>query len=348
MNSAVRYAPKRTRLSDLRHFLITYSTPRLTLTRPSSANYHLRMSTSAKTGLPAAFILTLRPKQWSKNLLVFMAFFFTIERAWNLTDIETALDLFARTAAAFLLFCVLSGVVYVVNDLMDREEDRRHPRKRHRPIASGELPVRFAIVAAVVIGVPALVASYLLEPLFGLIALVYLAVMLLYSFGLKRVVLIDVFTISAGFILRAVAGAVVIGSPISPWLYICTGLASVFVVLSKRRSELAVAGDQAQGQRGILAAYTLPLLDQLITVAASAALVSYTLYTVASENLPENHAMLLTVPFVVYGLFRYMYLVQRKDLGETPEDIILTDVPLIVAIVLWLATAGAVLIAFRG
>ena len=306
------------------------------------------MKASAKTGLPAAFMLSMRPKQWSKNLLVFMALFFTVEQAWDPTDIETAVRLLARTAVAFMLFSALSGVVYIVNDLMDREEDRLHPKKRHRPIASGKLPIPVARVAAVVIGVPALAASYLLEPLFGLITLVYLAIMLLYSFGLKKIVLIDVFSISAGFILRAVAGAVVIDSPISSWLYICTGFAAVFVVLSKRRSELAVAGDQAQEQRGILAAYTLPLLDQLITVAASAALVSYTLYTVASENLPENDAMLLTVPFVVYGLFRYMYLVQRKDLGETPEDIILTDIPLMVAIVLWLSTAGAVLIAYRG
>ena len=306
------------------------------------------MSTSAKTGLLAAFLLTLRPKQWSKNLLVFMALFFTVDQAWDPTEIETALRLFTRAAAAFLLFCALSGVVYLVNDLMDREEDARHPKKRRRPIASGKLPLPFARVAAVVIGVPALVASYLLEPSFGLIALAYLAAMLLYSFGLKNIVLIDVFIISGGFILRAVAGAIVIGSPISPWLYICTGLAAVFVVLSKRRAELAVAGDQAQEQRGILRAYSLPVLDQLITVAASAALVAYTLYTVASENLPDNHAMLLTVPFVVYGLFRYMYLVRRKDLGETPEDIILTDLPLIIAIILWLATAGAVLIAFRG
>ena len=306
------------------------------------------MSTSAKTGLPAAFILSMRPKQWSKNLLVFMALFFTVDQAWDLTDIETALSPFTRTAAAFLLFSALSGVVYLVNDLMDRNEDRRHPKKRNRPIASGNLPLPIARVAAVAIGVPVLAASYLLEPLFGLIMVVYIAAMLLYSFGLKKIVLIDVFIISAGFILRAVAGAVVIDSPISPWLYICTGLGAVFVVLSKRRSELAVAGEQAREQRGILAAYTLPLLDQLITVAASATLVAYTLYTVASDNLPDNHAMLLTVPFVVYGLFRYMYLVQRKDLGETPEDIILTDVPLIIAIVLWLATAGAVLIAFRG
>ena len=306
------------------------------------------MKASAKTGLLAAFILSMRPKQWSKNLLVFMALFFTIEQAWDPTDIETAVRLFTRTAVAFVLFSALSGVVYIVNDLMDRDEDSRHPKKRHRPIAAGKLPIPLARATAVVIGVPALAASYLLEPLFGLITLGYLAAMLLYSFGLKKIVLIDVFIISAGFIFRAVAGAVVIDSPISPWLYICTGFAAVFVVLSKRRSELAVAGAQAQEQRGILAAYTLPLLDQLIAVAASAALVSYTLYTVASENLPDNHAMLLTVPFVVYGLFRYMYLVQRKDLGETPEDIILTDVPLIIAIVLWLATAGAVLIAFRG
>ena len=306
------------------------------------------MKASSKTGLPAAFILSMRPKQWSKNLLVFMALFFTVEQAWDPTNIETAVRLFTRTAAAFLLFSALSGVVYIVNDLMDRDEDLRHPKKRHRPIASGKIPLPLARVAAVVIGVPALAASYLLEPLFGLITLGYLAAMLLYSFGLKKIVLIDVFIISAGFIFRAVAGAVVIDSPISPWLYICTGFAAVFVVLSKRRSELAVAGAQAQEQRGILAAYTLPLLDQLITVAASAALVSYTLYTVASENLPDNHAMLLTVPFVVYGLFRYMYLVQHGDLGETPEDIIMTDVPLIIAIVLWLATAGAVLIIFRG
>ena len=306
------------------------------------------MKSSAKTGLLAAFLLTLRPKQWSKNLLVFMALFFTVDQAWDPTEIETALRLFTRAAAAFLLFCALSGVVYLVNDLMDRDEDARHPKKRRRPIASGALPIPLARVAAVVIGVPTLTLAYLLEPLFGLIVLAYLAAMLLYSFGLKNIVLIDVFIISGGFILRAVAGAVVIDSPISPWLYICTGLGSVFVVLSKRRSELAVAGDHAQKQRGILAAYTIPLLDQLITVAASATLVAYTLYTVASENLPDNHAMLLTVPFVVYGLFRYMYLVRRKDLGETPEDIILTDVPLIVAIVLWLAAAGAVLIAFRG
>ena len=306
------------------------------------------MSTSAKTGLMAAFILSMRPKQWSKNLLVFMALFFTVDQAWDPTDVNTALDLFAKSAATFLLFSALSGVVYLVNDLMDQEEDGKHPRKRHRPIASGALPATAAIAGAILIGVPALAASYALEPIFGLIALVYLASMLLYSVGLKKLALIDVFTISAGFVLRAVAGAVVIDSPISPWLYICTGLAAVFVVLSKRRSELANAGDQAQEQRGILGAYSLPVLDQLITVAASSALVSYTLYTVASENLPENHAMLLTAPFVVYGLFRYMFLVQRRDLGETPEDIILTDVPLIVAIVLWLATAGTVLIAFRG
>ena len=349
MNYAMPYVPNyRSRRSRARDARPDNSSSRLTLTRPSSANYHLRMNSSAKTGLPAAFILSMRPKQWSKNLLVFMALFFTVDQAWDPSDIETGVRLFMRTAAAFLLFSALSGVVYIVNDLMDRDEDRRHPKKRHRPIASGKLPIPLARVAAVVIGVPALAASYLLEPLFGLITLVYLAVMLLYSFGLKRVALIDVFAISAGFILRAVAGAVVIDSPISPWLYICTGLGAVFVVLSKRRSELAVAGDQAREQRGILRAYNLSLLDQLITVAASAALVSYTLYTVASENLPENHAMLLTVPFVVYGLFRYMYLVQRKNLGETPEDIILTDVPLIIAIVLWLATAGAVLIAFRG
>jgi 4-hydroxybenzoate polyprenyltransferase len=299
-------------------------------------------------GLLVAFVKSTRPKQWTKNLLVFMAFFFTIDQEWDLAEIETGVRFFAKSAIAFVLFSALSGAVYLVNDIVDVEKDRQHPRKRFRPIASGKLPVPLAQVGAAILAVAGLAVAYALEPLLGLVAALYLTTMLFYSFMLKKIVLLDVFSIAAGFILRAVAGAAVLQVPISPWLYICTGLGALFIALSKRRSELALAGEDAAKQRDILNTYSVPLLDQFVAVVAPATVVSYALYTVTSENLPENDAMLLTVPFVVYGLFRYMFLVHRKGLGEAPEDILITDVPLIISIVLWLATAATVLVVFRG
>lgn len=306
------------------------------------------MKSSAKTSLPAAFILSMRPKQWTKNLLVFMALFFTIDQAWEPGEIEAALRLLAKAGIAFIIFCLISGVTYVVNDVLDRENDRIHPTKRLRPIASGNLPIPAALAVSSAVGILAVAGSYILEPVFGLVATLYLAALLLYSFILKRIALVDVLSISSGFILRAVAGAAVLQLPISPWLYICTGFGALFVALAKRRSELASAGEQASKQRDSLSEYTLPLLDQLIGVVTPAAIVSYTLYTVTADNLPDNFAMLLTVPFVVYGLFRYLFIVQRYGLGETPEDILFSDAPLIIAILLWLATAAGVLVAFRG
>ncbi|MDP6421661.1 MAG: decaprenyl-phosphate phosphoribosyltransferase, partial [SAR202 cluster bacterium] len=175
----------------------------------------------------------------------------------------------------------------------------------------------------------------------------YVLTTLAYSFALKSVILVDVFAIAAGFVLRVVAGAAVLSVPISPWLYLCTGLAALYIALSKRRSELASAGDSAPDQRDILGRYTLGLLDQLSGVVATSAMISYSLYTFTAPNLPDNHAMMLTIPFVGYGLFRYMYLVHSRNLGENPEDIILTDYPMMASIVLWVATAAWVLVAFR-
>lgn len=306
------------------------------------------MQSSAKTSWPAAFILSMRPKQWTKNLLIFMALFFTINQASDLADVEVGLRLLGKAGIAFILFCLLSGVAYIVNDVLDRENDRIHPTKRLRPIPSGNLPIPAALAVSSAIGILSVAASYVLEPVFGLVATLYIASLLLYSLFLKRIALVDILSISSGFILRAVAGAVVLQLPISPWLYICTGFGALFIALAKRRSELSSAGEQASKQRDSLGEYTLPLLDQLIAVVTPAAIVSYTLYTVTAENLPDNYAMLLTVPFVVYGLFRYLFIVQRYGLGETPEDILFSDAPLIIAIVLWLATAAGVLIAFRG
>jgi 4-hydroxybenzoate polyprenyltransferase len=199
----------------------------------------------------------------------------------------------------------------------------------------------------VVLGVPALVLSFVLEPLFGGVALGYLALMLAYSAALKNVILLDVFSISAGFILRAVAGAAALHVPISPWLYTCTGLGALLIALGKRRSELAQAGDGAGNQRDTLERYTVPLLDQLIAVVAPSTLLAYTLYTFTSPNVPDDHTMMLTIPFVVYGLFRYVYLIHNTSMGESPEEILITDVPLIASIFLWLASAATILVVFR-
>ena len=295
-----------------------------------------------------ALIVSTRPKQWTKNLLIYLALFFTIEEAWSPQDIELVLRLAVRTALAFAIFSALSGAIYLVNDIFDLQRDRQHPIKRNRPIASGRLPITTAGVTALVLGTAGISAAFVLEGLFGVAALAYVATMVAYTLVLKRVVLLDVFAISAGFVVRAVAGAAVIQVPISPWLYICTGVGALFIALAKRRSELAQAGQSAATQRETLRWYSQALLDQFITVIATSVVMAYSLYTFTAANLPENHSMMLTIPFVVYGLFRYMHLVHAKNLGENPEDIVISDVPLIVSIVLWLATSAAILITFRG
>ena len=326
----------------------------LALTVEKSRRYHRPMETkekrSAGRSLPGAALalaLALRPRQWTKNLLVFFALFFTAGEEWSLGDLDSVVEHVSKSTAAFVLFCAVTGVVYLVNDLFDVERDRAHPVKRHRPVASGALPPWVAWAAAIILAAVSLALSFLLEPLFGGAALGYLALMLAYSALLKHVVLLDVFSISAGFVLRAVAGAAALHVPISPWLYTCTGLGALLIALGKRRSELVQAGDGAGRQRGTLGLYTVPLLDQLIAVVAPSTLVAYTLYTFTSPNVPENHAMMLTIPFVVYGLFRYVYIVHSTGLGEVPEEMLITDRPLIASILLWLASAAAVLLVFR-
>lgn len=298
-------------------------------------------------GAAVALALALRPKQWTKNLLVFFALFFTVGEEWRLDDLGSVVEHVGKSAVAFVLFCAVTGVVYLVNDLLDVERDRAHPVKRHRPVASGALPAWTAWAAAVILTAVSLALSFLLEPLFGGVVLGYLVLMVVYSVALKHVVLLDVFSISGGFVLRAVAGAAALHVPISPWLYACTGLGALLIALGKRRSELAQAGDGADRQRATLGWYTIPLLDQLIAVVAPSTLVAYTLYTFTSPNVPENHAMMLTIPFVVYGLFRYVYVVHTTGLGEAPEEMLITDVPLIASVLLWLASAASVLLVFR-
>lgn len=294
-------------------------------------------------------LVSLRPRQWTKNLLLYLAFLFTIDERWGLDHLDVALGLLARVSLGFVAFCALASATYLVNDLVDAPRDRRHPRKRLRPIASGALSAPLALASALALAGGGLALSFAISRAFGLVALAYMGVSLSYSLYLKRVVLVDVLALSAGYLVRAIAGAVAIAVPISPWLYVCTTLATLLIGLGKRRNELVLAGAQgdASAQREALAEYSPRLLDQLIAVVTPSALMAYILYTFTAPNLPANHAMMLTIPFVLYGLFRYLYLVHHRNLGETPEDILFQDRPLAVTIALWLASAVAVLVAFR-
>ncbi len=277
----------------------------------------------------ANLIVSLRPDQWTKNLIVFAALIFAVK----LLD-PAAL---ALASAAFLIFCVLSGSVYLINDVSDREADRQHPLKRLRPIASGALPAGTALAWATGLSVAALAAAYALRPLFALAAAAYLALFVLYTRTLKHVVILDVMSIAIGFVLRAVAGGLVIGVPVSDWLLVCTILLALFLGLAKRRHEITMLADGAPGHRRILEEYDPYLLDQMIAIVAAATLVVYIIYC-ASPDTAERFGtplLVLTTPFPIYGIFRYLYLVHRKRGGGSPSDLLLRDRPLLSCVALW-------------
>jgi len=242
-----------------------------------------------------------------------------------------------RSLLAFALFCALSGAVYLLNDVADVERDRRHPTKSRRPIASGQLAVRTAVMIAIGLGLAALGGSWLLGPAFLASAACYLALNLLYSFRLKEVVIVDVLSVSLGFVIRAVAGGTAIGVAISDWLLICTVLLALFLSLSKRRHELTSLSGTAAGHRAILAEYSPYLLDQMIGVVTASCLMAYAFYTTAEETRQkfQTDRLAWTIPFVLYGIFRYLYLVHQKEKGGSPTDVLLTDRPLLLDVALW-------------
>ena len=285
----------------------------------------------------ASLLVSLRPDQWTKNLIVFAALIFAVK----LLD-PAAL---ANASAAFLIFCALSGAVYVINDVSDREQDRLHPIKKMRPIASGDLSPSAALIAAVVLSAIALAAAFRLQPAFGVAAAAYLALFVVYTRSLKHIVVLDVMTIAIGFVLRAVAGGLVISVHISNWLLVCTMLGALFLGLAKRRHEITLLAGGAGGHRRILEEYDPYLLDQMIGVVAAATMVAYIIYCAS----PETHAyfgtewMVLTTPFPIYGLFRYLYLVHRKAGGGSPSDMLLEDRPLLACVLLWGITAVVII-----
>jgi 4-hydroxybenzoate polyprenyltransferase len=278
-----------------------------------------------------AVFVSLRPHQWTKNLVVFAALAFS-KHLFEPGPL-------ARTTFAFLLFCGLSGAVYLLNDLADLERDRRHPIKRLRPLASGALVPRTAGIVAAALAFGCLGLSFLLGRPFAAAAFVYLGLNLLYSFRLKEVVIVDVLCVSLGFVVRAVAGAVALGVAISDWLLICTLLLALFLTLSKRRHELTSLNQEASAHRKILAEYSPYLLDQMINVVTASLLTAYAFYTTAAETHQrfQTDRVAWTIPFVLYGIFRYLYLVHQKEKGGSPSDVLLTDRPLLAAVALWAA-----------
>jgi 4-hydroxybenzoate polyprenyltransferase len=285
-----------------------------------------------------ALLRSMRPEQWTKNLIVFAAVIFGQQLMFPAAV--------GRSLAAFLIFCALSGVVYLMNDVMDREADRQHPLKSQRPIASGALSATTALAVAGGIGVLALAAASWLQLEFGLIAAAYVALFAAYSRVLKHVVILDVLTIAIGFVLRAAAGAVVIAVPMSQWLLVCTILLALFLGLSKRRHELVLLAGEATGHRRILEEYNPYLLDQMIGVVTASTLMAYIIYCTSPETIAKFHTdrLVLTTPFPIYGIFRYLYLVHQRGTGN-PSEVLLTDRPLVICIALW--AASVVVIIYR-
>ncbi|HUT75151.1 MAG TPA: decaprenyl-phosphate phosphoribosyltransferase [Armatimonadota bacterium] len=279
----------------------------------------------------------LRPRQWLKNGIVFAGIIFS----------QSFLDLrmLAISVAAFALFCALSSSVYLLNDLGDLERDRRHPSKRLRPLASGRLPMRLAWAAAPTLAVASLALAFALRPEFGLLALGYYALNLAYTYWFKHVAIVDVMSIAVGFVIRAAAGAAAIAVDISPWLLVVTIFLALFLALSKRRHELVVLEAGAGDHRASLAHYSPQLLDQMIAVATTSTVIAYALYTMSPDTVEKfhTHNLVYTMPFVLFGIFRYLYLIHQRREGGAPERIALGDLPMLVNLVLWLAAVGLVL-----
>lgn len=299
------------------------SQPDLAVSDPSTGTDATGRSVAAN------LLRSVRPDQWTKNLFVFAGLIF----GRQLSDPQAV----AIASAAFAIFCALSGVVYLVNDVADREQDRLHPIKARRPIASGALPPSIALVAAAVTAIVALGGAWLIGPAFGLVATVYVALLAAYSFFLKHVVILDVLTIAIGFVLRVAAGAVAIGVPMSHWLLVCTILLALFLGLSKRRHELTLLAGGATGHRRILQEYSPYLLDQMISVVTASTLMAYVFYATSDDTAQKFGTSLLglTIPFPLYGIFRYLYLVHHKEGGGSPAELLLTDRPLLACVALW-------------
>ena len=297
--------------------------PELAVSHPPGGRTAARRSTAAN------LLISVRPGEWIKNTFVFAGLVFGVK----LTDPAAV----RASLAAFTIFCALAGVVYLLNDVADRERDRQHPRKRDRPIASGDLTPGTALATAALLAASGLTAAWWMGAAMGAIATTYVTLLALYSGPLKHIVIIDVLTIAIGFVLRVVAGAVAVGVPTSHWLLVCTILLALFLGLSKRRHELTLLADGAIGHRRILQEYSPYLLDQMIGVVTASTLMAYVFYATSEETAEKFGTSLLglTIPFPLYGIFRYLYLVHQREGGGSPAELLLNDRPLLACVGLW-------------
>jgi 4-hydroxybenzoate polyprenyltransferase len=286
-----------------------------------------------------SILKSMRPRQWPKNIFIFAAIvfdrqFFHPQAFWP-------------TLAGFGLLCIASGVVYLVNDIADCQQDRLHPIKKNRPIASGALSIPVAVTAAGLLTAICFALAYLLHPAFLLLVAAYIAMNLAYSFRLKHIPIVDALMVASFFVMRVAGGVLLISvERFSPWLYVCMLLLALYISFGKRRAELTLLANGASNHRKVLDGYTPALLDNYILIVSAATIVAYSLYTFSAPNLPTDHTMMLTIPFVLYAVFRYLYLVQVKNTGGEPEELVLTDRPLQVTIVLW--GLAALVIMYRG
>jgi 4-hydroxybenzoate polyprenyltransferase len=284
-------------------------------------------------------LISMHPKRWLKNTFMFAALVFGIKLQM--------LDLIVRSIAAFGCLCLLSSASYLINDLVDTERDKLHPAKRDRPLAAGKLKRSWAVGAAVVLAAVSLGVAFVVDPRFGVVALIFLVVEIAYSLVLSKFVILDVLAIAAAFILRVMAGSVVArATTFSPWLYVCGSFLALFLALCKRRHELIVLGEKAPSHRSVLSDYSSTLLVQMISVVTSSTVIAYSLFTFWGAHVPENKSMMLTIPFVLYGISRYLLLIQRQDLPGTPEEILIKDAPLVANNLLWGLSVLAILYLF--
>ena len=290
-----------------------------------------------------ALVMSLRPAQWVKNAVLLVPLLFTLDTALDAGGYELVISRAGRSLAGLGLLCALSSAVYLLNDISDRHRDRLHPQKRSRPIASGALPVRTAVAALISVTVFSVAASWILDTGFFLVASSYLLLNLAYSLYLKKLVLVDILAVSLGYVLRLAAGSVLLDVATSPWLYSTLGVGALMIVVGKRLAELETGPQSVIEQRPVLADYTPAFLRQILTISTACTLAAYGIYLFVADNLPPNHTMFLTLPFVVFGLFRYLHIIDSRKEGENPEVIFFKDRPLLLNNLLWASSVIAVL-----
>lgn len=297
----------------------------------------ISLSRAAGTGGPIAGLLRLlRPKQWTKNLLLFAALLFSFE--------EIRMETMITTVAGFILFSLVAGCVYILNDYIDRERDRQHPVKKNRPIASGQVNPKHALLFGIGLLLLSVLTAFFLNSSFGVLCIVYFLLNVSYSFVLKHVVILDVMSIAAGFVLRAIAGGLLIHVPFTPWFLICTLLLSLFLAIGKRRHELTLLEGHTGSHRKVLDHYSITLLDQLNTIVTTATIISYSLFTFTSGRTIH---LMWTIPFVIYGMFRYLYLIHMENQGGSPDRVLLEDKPILITVILYVISVIFILSVFE-